>query len=52
MMLPSGMAFADLAAEARTDHPDAIGIGPHLLWSDDGLTSRAPTAAAPCLLFP
>ncbi len=51
MMLPSGMAFADLVAEARTDHPDAIGIGPHLLWSDDGLTSRVPTAAALAFFF-
>lgn len=51
MMLPSGMAFADLVAELRADHPDAIGIGPHLLWSDDGLTSRVPTAAALAYFF-
>ncbi len=51
MMLPSGMAFADLVAELRTDHPDVIGIGPHLLWSDDGLASRVPMAAALAYFF-
>jgi pimeloyl-ACP methyl ester carboxylesterase len=51
MMLPDGMAFADLVAELRADHPDVIGIGPHLVWSDDGLTSRVPAPAALAYFF-
>ena len=46
MMLPSRMAFADLVAEAKRDHPDAAGVGPHLVWSHDRLTSRVPIQVA------
>ncbi|GJE29455.1 alpha/beta fold hydrolase [Methylobacterium organophilum] len=51
MMLPDGMGFADLVAEARARHPEAAGIGPHLIWSPDRLTSRVPEAAARAIFF-
>ncbi|PZQ50811.1 MAG: alkyl salicylate esterase [Rhodovulum sulfidophilum] len=51
MMLPSGMAFADLVAEMLPRHPEAAGIGPHLVWSGDRLTSRVPRAAALACFF-
>jgi pimeloyl-ACP methyl ester carboxylesterase len=51
MMLPSGMAFADLVTEARRDHPDAAGVGPHLIWSHDRLTSRVPIQVALAYFF-
>ena len=51
MMLPSGMAFADLIAELKGDHPDAAGVGPHLIWSRDKLTSRVPLQAALAYFF-
>lgn len=42
MMLPGGMSYADLIAQARADDPAWVytGIGPHLSWSEDGLHSR------------
>ena len=46
MMLPDGMAFAELVSELKKNHPDAAGIAPHLVWSDDRLTSRVPMQAA------
>jgi pimeloyl-ACP methyl ester carboxylesterase len=46
MMLPSGVAFADLTAELIRDDPRAAGIGPHLVWAPDRLTSRVPEGAA------
>lgn len=46
MMLPDGVAFSDLVAEALPDHPEATGIGPHLVWSDDRRTSTVPPEAA------
>lgn len=51
MMLPDGMAFADLVADARHDHPDAAGVGPHLVWSHDRLTSRVPIQVALAYFF-
>ena len=51
MMLPSGMAFADLVAEAKRDHPDAAGVGPHLVWSHDRLSSRVPIQVALAYFF-
>ncbi|MBO3759819.1 alpha/beta fold hydrolase [Ciceribacter sp. L1K22] len=46
MMLPSGLGYGDLVRSALPDHPEAAGISPHLIWSDDGLLSRVPTEAA------
>lgn len=46
MMLPDGMSFAELVAELKGEYPSAAGIGPHLIWSDDRLTSRVPIQAA------
>lgn len=42
MMLPDGMSYADLIAQARADDPAWVyaGIGPHLAWSEDGASSR------------
>lgn len=51
MMLPSGMGFADLIAELIADYPDAAGVGPHLLWSDDRRISRVPPQAAHAYFF-
>lgn len=46
MMLPDGMAFAELTAQLRGDYPAVAGIAPHLIWSDDRLTSCVPVQAA------
>lgn len=46
MMLPSGMAFAQLVEEMTPDHPEAAGIAPYLEWSEDGETSVVPPEAA------
>lgn len=51
MMLPSGMGFADLIAEVRAEHPEAAGIGPHLVWSADRRVSSVPPAAALAYFF-
>lgn len=51
MMLPSGMAFADLVREMLPEHPEAAGIGPHLVWSADRTTSTVPRAAALACFF-
>lgn len=42
MMLPGGMAYSDLIAQARADDPDWVyrGIAPHLRWSADGAHSE------------
>lgn len=41
MMLPSGLSYADLIAQASADDPGWIyrGIAPHLRWSADGSVS-------------
>lgn len=46
MMLPDGVSFAEVVATVLADEPNAGGIGPHLVWSDDRLTSRVPVEAA------
>jgi pimeloyl-ACP methyl ester carboxylesterase len=51
MMLPSGMAFSDLVAGLKAEHPEATGIAPHLTWSHDRLTSRVPLQAALAYFF-
>lgn len=51
MMLPDGMGFADLIADLLADHPEVSGIGPHLDWSADRLTSTVPEAAALAFFF-
>jgi pimeloyl-ACP methyl ester carboxylesterase len=51
MMLPDGMAFADLVAELLPGHPHAAGIAPHLVWSADGLSSQVPVPAALAYFF-
>jgi len=51
MMLPDGMAFTDLVAEAKRDHPEAAGVAPHLVWSRDRLTSRVPMQVALAYFF-
>ena len=39
MMLPSDTGFADIIARLLPEHPNAIGIGRHLIWSADRLAS-------------
>jgi pimeloyl-ACP methyl ester carboxylesterase len=51
MMLPDGMAFADVVSSVIAEEPAASGIGPHLAWSADGLTSAVPPAAARHFFF-
>jgi pimeloyl-ACP methyl ester carboxylesterase len=51
MMLPSGVAFADVVAPIIAADPGAAGIGPHLLWSEDRLTSRVPVEAARSIFY-
>ncbi len=46
MMLPDAISYGDLVREALPDRPDSAGISPHLIWSEDGLTSRVPAEAA------
>ncbi|WP_200843537.1 alpha/beta fold hydrolase [Pantoea sp. 18069] len=42
MMLPSGMSYSELIAQARRDDPGwtYVGIGPHLNWSADRSSSQ------------
>jgi pimeloyl-ACP methyl ester carboxylesterase len=51
MMLPDGVSFAEIVATVLADEPNAGGIGPHLVWSDDRLTSRVPAEAARRIFF-
>jgi pimeloyl-ACP methyl ester carboxylesterase len=46
MMLPGGESFEDLVKSVSPQHPEAIGIWPHLEWSADRLISRVPAKAA------
>ncbi|GAA6132188.1 alpha/beta fold hydrolase [Halopseudomonas sabulinigri] len=50
MMLPSGLGFAELAAEAQKTHPEAVGIWPYLRWSEDRQWSSVP-AETVCEVF-
>jgi pimeloyl-ACP methyl ester carboxylesterase len=51
MMLPDGMAFAELVTKLKDDHPEAAGIAPHLVWSHDRLSSCVPMEAALTYFF-
>jgi len=51
MMLPDGLSFAEVVASVLPDDPSAAGIGPHLVWSEDRLTSRVPIAAAKKIFY-
>ena len=51
MMLPSGTGFRTLTDELLPSHPEAAGIGPHLIWSADRLTSTVPPDAARTIFF-
>ena len=51
MMLPDGMAFAELVDQLKDDHSDAAGIAPHLVWSQDRLSSCVPMEAALAYFF-
>lgn len=51
MMLPSGMRFSDLVEQAKASHPGATGVGPHLDWSEDRLTSLIPESVAKAMFF-
>jgi pimeloyl-ACP methyl ester carboxylesterase len=46
MMMPGGESFEDLVKSVSPQHPEAVGIWPHLVWSKDRLTSRVPAKAA------
>ncbi|SMD08402.1 alpha/beta hydrolase [Rhizobium sp. RU36D] len=46
MMLPDGLGYGDLVREALPQHPGAGGISPHLIWSEDRMTSSVPIEAA------
>ena len=46
MMLPGGESFEEIVKLVITEHPQAAGIWPHLVWSKDGRTSRVPAEAA------
>jgi pimeloyl-ACP methyl ester carboxylesterase len=51
MMLPSEVSYADIVAELKDDLPNVAGIAPHLVWSDDRLSSRVPVQAALTYFF-
>jgi pimeloyl-ACP methyl ester carboxylesterase len=46
MMLSDGGTFGGVVGELAEKDPAAAGIRPHLVWSDDGLTSTVPAQAA------
>ena len=46
MMLPSGTGFGQVCRTLIEAHPEAAGIGPHLVWSDDQHSTRVPAQAA------
>jgi pimeloyl-ACP methyl ester carboxylesterase len=46
MMLPGGDSFGSLVKSISKQHPEASGIGPHLVWSADRLVSSVPAKAA------
>jgi pimeloyl-ACP methyl ester carboxylesterase len=51
MMLPGGESFEEIVKSVSPQHPDAVGIWPHLVWSTDSLTSRVPAEAAVALFL-
>ncbi len=46
MMLPSGMSFGDLLADMKAAEIGLLGIGPHLVWSEDRRATVVPAEAA------
>lgn len=46
MMLPPGMGFGDVLNDMKAAETGLLGIGPHLVWSDDRRVSSVPTEAA------
>jgi pimeloyl-ACP methyl ester carboxylesterase len=46
MMLPDGGTFGEVVGDLADKDPAAAGIRPHLVWSDDRLTSMVPAEAA------
>lgn len=50
MMLPSGLGFAELTTELIQNHPEAVGIWPHLHWAEDRQSSTVPPEAV-CEIF-
>lgn len=46
MMLPNGMGFSQVCRRIIETHPEAAGIGPHLVWSDDQQLSQVPEHVA------
>jgi pimeloyl-ACP methyl ester carboxylesterase len=51
MMLPGGGKFADVVSPLAAENPAAAGIRPHLVWSQDKLTSTVPARAAREIFF-
>jgi pimeloyl-ACP methyl ester carboxylesterase len=51
MMLPDGVAYADLVASLIETEPAASGIGPHLVWSANRLSSEVPVDVARHFFF-
>ena len=51
MMLPDGMSFVDIVNEALKAHPDATGVNPATVYSEDGLVTRVPPDAAIAYFF-
>ncbi|WP_425222258.1 alpha/beta fold hydrolase [Pseudomonas sp.] len=50
MMLPFGLGFAELTTELIQNHPEAVGIWPHLHWAEDRQSSEVPPEAV-CEIF-
>jgi len=50
-MLPDGGSFAELVESLLPEHPEAIGINPHLLYAPDGSFSTVPAEAAARIFF-
>jgi len=46
MMLPPGIGFGDVLNQMRAAETGLLGIGPHLVWSDDRRVSSVPVEAA------
>jgi pimeloyl-ACP methyl ester carboxylesterase len=51
MMLPNGVGFADIISTLIDEYPAAIGIGRHLIWSDDHRISSVPPDAATDIFY-
>lgn len=51
IMLPDGKSFLDIVDEAISAHPDAGGVNPATLYSEDGRISHVPPEAAVTYFF-